>query len=153
MEDIKEKISDLADSLAMEYGIQVVDIELAGSKRKPLLRVFIDKKGGVTLDDCEKFSRALSASLDVEDPIKFSYILEVSSPGLDRPLKGVRDFETNVGKLARVITKESIDRQNFFMGRIIAVKDNNIKLLIGEKVEMDIPFEQISKARLEIEFK
>ena len=65
---------------------------LAGSSRKPLIRIFIDKENGVTLDDCGKFSRALSALLDVEDPIPTAYVLEVSSPGLDRPLKAHEGF-------------------------------------------------------------
>lgn len=153
MEAIKKKISELANSTADEYGVQVVDVELAGSLRRPTVRVFIDKENGVTLDDCEKFSRALAAILDVEDPIQTSYILEVSSPGLDRPLKAVEDFEGNIGKLVRIITKESINKQNFFVGRIMEVKNDKVRLSIDNKIEIDIPFDQISKARLEIEFK
>ncbi|MEW6107634.1 MAG: ribosome maturation factor RimP [Nitrospirota bacterium] len=153
MEDIKKKITELANSAAVGYGLEIVDIEITGSLRKPLVRIFIDKENGVTLDNCEQFSRALSVILDVEDPIQTSYALEVSSPGLDRPLKKIKDFERSVGKLARVITKESIDRQNFFLGRIMEVKDYTIRLLIDNKKEINIPFEQISKARLEIELK
>lgn len=153
MDTIKRKIHELADSTADEYGVQVVDVELAGNLRKPILKVFIDKENGVTLEDCEKFSRALSAVLDVEDPIRTPYTLEVSSPGLDRPLKGMKDFQRNAGKLVRLITKESINKQNFFIGRIIEAKDDNLKLLLENKDEIGIPFSQISKARLEIEFK
>jgi ribosome maturation factor RimP len=151
MEDIKGKIASLADSLSGEYHVEVVNIEMAGSLRKPTLRIFIDKEGGVTLDDCEKFSRGMSAVLDVEDPMRSPYVLEVSSPGLDRPLKRLKDFEASVGKLARVITRESIDKQNFFVGRIARVRDNMIFLSMKNDTEVTIPFELVSKARLEIE--
>jgi ribosome maturation factor RimP len=153
MEDIKKKISGLAGSVAAEYGVEVVDIEFAGSVRRPTVRIFIDKAGGVTLDDCARFSRAVSAVLDVEDPIRSPYVLEVSSPGLDRPLKRLRDFEMNTGKLARIITKESMERQNFFVGRITEVLDNTIVLTMKDNNEIKIPFELISRARLEIELK
>jgi len=153
MDDIKGKISGLAGSVAAEYGVEVVDIEFAGSMRRLTVRIFIDKTGGVTLDDCALFSRAVSAVLDVEDPIKSSYVLEVSSPGLDRPLKRLRDFEMSAGKLARIITRESIERQNFFVGRITEVRGNIIKLTMKDNVAIEIPFENVSKARLEIELK
>ncbi len=142
----------MAGSVAEEYGVRVVDIELAGSVRRPTVKIFIDKEGGVTLDDCERVSRAMSAVLDVEDPIRTPYVLEVSSPGLDRPLKGLRDFASNVGKLARVITKEAIGGQTFFIGRIVEVKGDMIRLLIENREEIEVPYEKVSKARLEIEF-
>jgi len=133
--------------------VEVVDIEFAGSMRRPTVRIFIDKTGGVTLDDCAQFSRAMSAVLDVEDPIKSSYVLEVSSPGLDRPLKRLRDFEMNTGRLARIITKESIERQNFFVGRITGLQDSTIILTMKDNTVIKIPFDLVSRARLEIELK
>ncbi|MDA8239107.1 MAG: ribosome maturation factor RimP [Nitrospiraceae bacterium] len=151
MEDIKGKITALAESVAGEYGVVVVDMEIAGNMRRPTLRIFIEKSGGVTLEDCERVSRAMSAVLDVEDPIKSPYVLEVSSPGLDRPLKRLKDFEASVGKLARIITRESIDKQNFFVGRITEVRDTTIILTMKNNTKMTIPVEQIAKARLEIE--
>jgi len=152
MEDIKKKITELADSIGVQYAVEIVDIELAGSSRKPLIRVFIDKEGGVTLEDCAQFSRALSALFDVEDPIPTSYTLEVSSPGLDRPLKVMRDFGRSVGKLARIITRERVEDQNVFTGRIAGAKGNIVTLSVDDR-EIEIPFDQISKARLEIELK
>ncbi|OHE56310.1 MAG: hypothetical protein A2027_02830, partial [Thermodesulfovibrio sp. RBG_19FT_COMBO_41_18] len=112
----------------------------------------IDKQGGVTLNDCERFSKSLGTVLDVENPFPGSYTLEISSPGLDRPLKGVKDFEKNKGKLARVITVEKIENQKFFIGRILEVSNHFVKLLVNER-KIDIPFDRISKARLEVEFK
>ncbi|MDA8433280.1 MAG: ribosome maturation factor RimP [Nitrospiraceae bacterium] len=151
MEDIKGKIAALAESVAGEYGVEVVDVEIAGSLRRPTLRLFIEKSGGVTLEDCERVSRAMSAVLDVEDPIKSAYVLEVSSPGLERPLKKLKDFEASVGKVARIITRESIDMQNFFVGRITEVSGTTIILTMKNDTKMTIPLEQIAKARLEIE--
>ncbi|HYA12346.1 MAG TPA: ribosome maturation factor RimP, partial [Thermodesulfovibrionales bacterium] len=100
--------------------------------------------------DCERFSRSLEALLDVEDPIPMSYTLEVSSPGLDRPLKELKDFEKNMGKLARIITIEKIENQNLFIGRILNADSDFLKLLVHSR-EIDIPFDKISKARLEVE--
>jgi ribosome maturation factor RimP len=152
MEDTKKRITELAGSVAQEYGVQVVDIELTGSIRRPTVKIFIDKEGGVTLDDCERVSRAMSAVLDVEDPIRTPYVLEVSSPGLDRPLKGLKDFESSTGKLARVIMKEAIGGQTFFIGRIVEVKGSVIRLLMENNKEIEVPYEKVSRARLEIEF-
>ncbi|MBM4140557.1 MAG: ribosome maturation factor RimP [Nitrospira sp.] len=150
-ENIKKKVLQLATQVADEQGIEVVDVELFG-KGKLLLRVVIDKEGGVTLGDCESFSRSFEAILDVEDPIPGSYTLEVSSPGLDRPLKEIKDFEKSTGKLARIVTTEKIENQNFFIGRIIEVSKVLIRLLVHER-EVPIPFEKIAKARLEVELK
>ena len=152
MEDMKKKIQELADSIAGQFAVDIVDVELSGSSRKPLIRIFIDKENGVTLDDCGKFSRALSALLDVEDPIPTAYVLEVSSPGLDRPLKVMRDFERSIGKLVRIVTRTKIDEQYVFTGRLTRVEGEHIILSFNDK-EMEIPFDQISRARLEIELK
>jgi len=150
-ENIKKEILTLASQVADEQGIEVVDVELFG-KGKLLLRVVIDREGGVTLGDCESFSRSLEAILDVENPVPGSYTLEVSSPGLDRPLKEIKDFEKSTGKLARIITTEKIENQNFFIGRIIEVSKGLIRILVHER-EITIPFEKIAKARLEVELK
>jgi len=152
MEDLKKKISELAGSVAEQQAVEVVDVELSGSSRKLLIRIFLDKEKGVTLDDCSHFSRALSALLDVEDPVPAAYILEVSSPGLDRPLKALKDFQRSIGKLVRIITKSRIEEQNVFTGRLARVEGESITLSFNDK-EIEIPFDQISKARLEIVLK
>lgn len=149
MDDIKQKLTQLAEQAADAHGVEIFDIELFG-KGKLLLRVLIDKEGGVTLDDCEHFSKSFSSLLDVEDPLQGSYNLEVSSPGMDRPLKRLIDFKKNTGKLARIVTADKIDNRNFFIGRISGVDKNIVKLMIKE-YEIPIPFDKISKARLEIE--
>ncbi len=146
---ITKKIRTLALEVAEEQGLDLYDIELLGTG-KLLLRVFVDKKGGVTLDDCENYSRNLGRLLDVEDPLPRSYTLEVSSPGLDRPLRGIRDYEQNKGKLARIVTLEKIENQNVFIGRISNTFHDHVTLMVHEK-KIDIAFDKISKARLEIE--
>ncbi len=149
MADLRNRVFSLAEQVAGEEGVSLFDIELLG-KGKLLLRVIIDKKEGVTLDECERFSKSFEALLDVENLIAGPYTLEVSSPGLDRPLRNPSDFVDNLGKLARIITKEKIENQNFFVGRIKEVRGNDITISVNER-EIVVPFESITKSRLEIE--
>ncbi len=145
----------MASEVATDEGFELCDLQIQGGGRKTLLRVFIDKDGGVTIADCERMSKNLGALLDVEDPIKTPYMLEVSSPGLDRPLIRQKDFQKNIGKLVRIVTLEKIDNQTFFIGRITDVGENWIRISYdkkGKSEDLFIPLEKISKARLEIEF-
>ncbi|MFL5246475.1 MAG: Imm1 family immunity protein [Myxococcales bacterium] len=103
-EEILEKVRNIAAPLAAAEGLELVDVEFAGAGGHPTLRLYIDKVGGVSLDDCTHVSRALSAALDVEDPIQGSYELEVSSPGLDRPLRTAEHFQRFAGENVRVKT-------------------------------------------------
>ncbi|HTZ18520.1 MAG TPA: ribosome maturation factor RimP [Dissulfurispiraceae bacterium] len=162
---IKDKIQELALQVTEDEQVELVDVIVLGSGRKTLVRLTIDKDGGVTVGDCEKVSRGVEALLDVEDVIANTYMLEVSSPGLDRPLTKMRDFERSVGKLARIITAEKIGDESFFIGRIIDTGDNFIRLRLEDKPakgarkkklpeeprDVFIPIEKISKAKLEIE--
>jgi ribosome maturation factor RimP len=148
---IKQKIFELASRVAEDEGLELVSADILGTGKRTMLRVVVDKIGGVTVGDCEKMSRSLEALLDVEDPIKGPYVLEVSSPGLDRPLSTQADFERSIEKLARIITTEKIDNQTFFIGRIIDVGEGWIRLKLDKK-DIFIPMDKISKARLEIEF-
>ena len=155
--DTKQSIVDdealkLARQVADDQSVEVLEVKLSGRGKGALLRVTIDRSGGVTLDDCERFSRSLGLLLEAEDSLQGSYNLEVSSPGLDRPLTALKDFERNKGKLVRIITKDKIDNQNFFLGRITGVTAGIIQLDINGE-ERNIPFDNISRARLEIEIK
>lgn len=155
---IKQKVFELASHIAENEGLELVSADILGTGKKTILRIVIDKEGGVTVGDCERMSRGLEALLDVEDPIKGHYVLEVSSPGIDRPLLTQADFEKNIEKLVRVTTTEKIDNQTFFIGRIIDVGEGWIRLKISKKgakkegKDIFIPMDKISKARLEIEF-
>ncbi|MBI4685079.1 MAG: ribosome maturation factor RimP [Nitrospirae bacterium] len=149
-ERIEQEVRKLAASVAEYQDIDIVEVKLFGKGRRTLLRITIDKIGGVALDECARFSRNLDPMLEAGGVIEGAYTLEVSSPGLDRPLIAHSDFEKSKGKLVRVIVKDKIDNQNFFIGRIIGVTADSVHLLIG-KEERVIPLVNISKARLEIE--
>src|SRR4030067_1840079 len=151
IEEIKNKITEMITPVINAMGIELYDVEFSKMKSKGLLRVFIEKQDGVTIDDCGRVSREIEAVLDVEDPIPFAYIIEVSSPGLDRPLKELNDFKRYSGKMVRVITHEPIDKQTFFIGKIIDVVDNDISFLLPKDRRVIIPYKNISKARLEVE--
>ncbi|MDP2278635.1 MAG: ribosome maturation factor RimP [Nitrospirota bacterium] len=148
----EETALKLASQVAEDQSVAVLGVRLSGRGKGTLLRVTIDRSGGVTLDDCERFSRRLGLLLDAEDSLQGSYNLEVSSPGLDRPLTALKDFERHKGKLVRIITKDKIDNQNFFLGRITNITADIIQLDINGE-ERNIPFDNISRARLEIEIK
>jgi ribosome maturation factor RimP len=151
MEELKKKVVEIIQPVIENMGMDLEDTELMKMGRKVLLKVFIDKEGGVSLHDCEQVSREIEAQLDVEDPIPYSYTLEVSSPGLDRPLKKPRDFKRFCGKKARVITTTPIDKQTFFIGEIIAADENEIKLLLPKEKEVTLRYSDISRAKLEID--
>lgn len=149
-QEVIKKVKTLAEGIASDNSFELVDVELLGSDRKTVIRVTIDKEGGVDLDDCQIMSRELESLLDVEDPFVGRYTLEVSSPGIDRPLKKIEDFVRFTGKKARIITKEKMDNQSFFIGIIKDVKENDILIQLEKKTVL-IPFNGIKKATLEIE--
>ena len=150
--NVEASVRALAAQVAADYGYELLDVYLLGGGKRTLLRVVIDKEGGVTLGDCELFSRRFEALLDVEDPIAGSYTLEVSSPGLDRPLRNIDDFRKSVGKLVRVVTKEKIENRTFFLGRLSGVDGDVIRLSLPDvKEDVVIPITMVAKAKLEIE--
>ncbi|MEE9524785.1 MAG: ribosome maturation factor RimP [Thermodesulfovibrionales bacterium] len=150
-QEVINKLKMLAEEVAEDNDMELVDVELLGSGRKSILRVTIDREGGVGLDDCRKVSRQLEALLDVEDPIQGSYTLEVSSPGMDRPLKKIEDFVKYRGRKVKIVTKDKIDDQNYFVGTISEVHDCDIMIELKKKT-ISVPFDTIKKATLEIEF-
>jgi ribosome maturation factor RimP len=151
LDKIKEKVRGIIEPVINAIDIKLDDLELSKMRGKALLRVFIDREGGVTIDDCERVSREVEAVLDVEDPIPCSYVLEVSSPGLDRPLKSPEDFKRFTGRNARVVTRQPVDKQTFFTGSIAAAGDTEIVLLLPQDRQVAIEYKNISKARLEVE--
>jgi len=151
IEELKNRLTGLIDPIVRAAGVELDDIEILKMKGKILLRVYIDKEGGVTIDDCELVSRDFEAVLDVEDPIPYSYVLEVSSPGLDRPLKKPNDFRRFSGKKVRLVTKAAVEKQNFFVGEIGLATDDTVVLLLPNDKKIAIPYDNISRARLEVE--
>ncbi len=150
MSRVEAKIRQLAQEAAQGLGYTLEDVQLLGSGRKLVLRINIDKEGGVTIRDCELMSRQLGALLDVEDLIPGRYFLEVSSPGLDRPLKGPADFLKHRGKLVRVSTRTPFEGQTFLIGRLEEAKEDSFVMRVGEK-DLEVPYKAVAKARLEIE--
>jgi ribosome maturation factor RimP len=133
-------------------GYELVGVELTGqAKGGRLLRIYIDHADGINLDDCVQVSHQVSGVLDVEDPIRENYRLEVSSPGLDRPLFEKQHFERFTGHRARVKTRAKIDGRHRFTGVLRGLKENAVLLEDEEKLYR-IPFDDIETARLVAEF-
>jgi ribosome maturation factor RimP len=151
LEELAGKIRELIEPAIDSMGVELDDMELGRMKGKILLRVYIEKQGGVSIDDCEKVSREIATVLDVEDPVPGAYVLEVSSPGLDRPLRKPRDFIRFSGKKVRVVTNEPVDKQTFFVGKIENATDEDVMLVLQKDKKITISYNNISKARLEVE--
>lgn len=149
---LENTLNDILEPVAGDLGVSLEYLELTKMRGKFLLRVFIDKEGGVTLDDCERVSREAETVLDVEDPIPYSYTLEVSSPGLDRPLRNPDDFKKFSGKMARVTTSRPIENQTFFIGEITNAGDTDITLRLPKERVVTIPHDLITRARLEVTY-
>jgi ribosome maturation factor RimP len=132
-------------------GFELVDAELTGSGSHALLRVYIDSPGGISVKDCAMVSRQLSAVLDVEDPIPGHYTLEVSSPGLDRPLVQRKDFERFTGADVKVRLLQPVLGRRNFTGRLKGVEGDHIVLEMDTE-SYDLAFENIEKARLVPQF-
>ena len=151
-DDARRKIEELAASICERHGCELFLIEIVEAGRHSLLRVAIDREGGGTLDDCAKVSEALSVVLDVEDPIPHGYRLEVSSPGLDRPLRGPRDFERFVGRKVRIVTHHAVGGrgQTTFVGKLVAYADQAATLEM-RGAEVRIAQDEIKRANVEYE--
>ncbi len=151
--EIEDRIARLAEPVAASLGVTLVRVRYQGTRTSGALRLTIDKSGGVTLDDCTRLSRALGHALDVEEPIDHRYTLEVSSPGLDRPLEDRRDFEQAVGRLTRIKTHPSWDGPRLLVGRLKGVEPATVRIEDGEGGrEWSVPWEAIAQARLEVEW-
>lgn len=144
---IVDKVYELAGTLCESEQIELVYVQFQREPSGRVLRVYIDKIGGVGLDDCVHFSRQLSDILDIYLETETSYNLEVSSPGTDRPLGRLQDFERFKGNMAKIKSARAIDGQKNFKGVLLGVTDENIKLQAQNK-DLEIPFADIIKARL-----
>jgi len=147
-ESLISRVSGLAEQVASAIGMEVVLIEIKGDGNRSVVRTYIDQPSGITLDDCERFSRRFSVTLDVEDWIPFSYVLEVSSPGVNRPLVKEADYVRFSGKNARLRTRYPLEGQQNFKGRIAGVFEGRIKLEIAPGKQVEIALADIEKASL-----
>jgi ribosome maturation factor RimP len=150
-EEILERVRGIAAPLAAQEGLELIDVELGGPGGRQTLRLFIDKVGGVSLDDCTSVSRAVSAALDVEDPIDGAYDLEVSSPGIDRPLRTADHFQKFAGSRVRVKTFGPLpecENRRTFVG-ILQGYDNGVIVLDVDGKLFRVPHAQVSKANVD----
>lgn len=157
--DATERIRAVAERVAASHGLELFDLQLRRESIGWVVRVFIDRPGSpgasddsVGIEDCARVSRELSAILDVDDPLDRSYTLEVSSPGLDRPLRDERDFRRFTGRRAKVTVAPAVDGQSHFAGRIEGVEDGALLFEAEGRKRHRIPLGAIKRARLDVEF-
>ncbi len=143
-----EIVEDLFAVIAGEAGVELVDVEMKTSQGRLHLVVYIDQPQGITLEDCERVSRLLGELLDMKDPIPSSYMLEVSSPGIERPLKKKDDFIRFSGRYVKIKTYRKLEGQKNFKGLLVGMEDDRLVLQLenGREVRMDLG--EISKAQL-----
>jgi ribosome maturation factor RimP len=148
--DQRESILRAAESLLRDTDTEVVDVETAGSSRGLIVRVYVDRAEGVSVEDCVRVSRALGDQLDADDVIPGRYVLEVSSPGIDRPLRRPGDFDRFAGEEAQVTTYEKIDGKHRHRGRLAGFDAGENAVLLEEEggVRVSIPLSGIRKANL-----
>ena len=154
-----DRVRAIAERVASSHGLEVWDVVSRRETGGQVMKVFIDRPGpaatpdeSVSIEDCELVSREIGTILDVEDPLPFAYTLEVSSPGLDRPLRGETDYRRFAGRLAKIVVSEAVDNQKAFEGRLRGVEEGAV-LLEGPKGRMHrLPMRLIARGRLEVEF-
>lgn len=162
-----ERIREIALRVARARGLEISDLELVREHGAQVLRVVLDTPWpapsepsgarvdgpeGVTLDDCARVSEELSTILDVEDPMPDRYTLEVSSPGLDRPLRNRSDYERFQGRLAKIVLSEPVNRQTAFAGRLRGIEGDEVLFESEGGKHVRLPLRLISRARLDVEF-
>ena len=150
-QSIAERHEKIAVESAGRNGVEYVNTEIVGTKRNMVVRVYIDKPEGVTIEDCSTVSHDMEAVLDADDFMPTAYTLEVSSPGLERGLYKLDDFKKFAGKKAKVKTASAIDGQANFNGRIVEVDGTDIVFEDRTNGTVRIPFETVAKANLKVD--
>jgi ribosome maturation factor RimP len=148
--EIIDRVRVIADPILTSDGMELVEVEYRREGRGWVLRLYIDKEGGVTVDDCGHISQEVGRSLDVEDFILTPYTLEVSSPGLTRPLRNEKDFLRYSNRLIKVKTFGPIENRRQFKGRLLGISENRIQIQVDGEV-FQIPLADIARANLEID--
>jgi ribosome maturation factor RimP len=160
------RIRAAADRVARSCGLEIFDVQLRRESVGLVLRVVIDRplahdgqgrvvverpEQSIGIEDCQRVSQDLSAILDVEDAVDAAYTLEVSSPGLERPLRGAPDYERFTGRMAKIVVREAVDRQMHFEGRLLGVEDGVVVLEAGRRKVVRLPLDNIARGRLAVE--
>ncbi|RKD24267.1 ribosome maturation factor RimP [Ammoniphilus oxalaticus] len=148
---VTSRVGELAEPILEEMNLDLIDIEFQKEGSNWFLRVFIDKEGGVDIDDCGIVSEKLSKRLDEVDPIQQAYFLEVSSPGIERPLKNEKDIHWAVGKRVNLSTYEPIENMKIFEGTLTEFDGTALSVLEGKKT-YQIPYDKVAKARIAVVF-
>lgn len=153
------RVREIAVRVAAAYGLEIFDITIGREAGGEVLRVVLDRPGpgatpeeSVGIGDCERVSHELSTILDVEDVVPGAYTLEVSSPGLDRPLRHAADFRRFAGRAAKIVTREPVERQTAFKGRLRGVEGDDVLFEKEGGKRVRLPLALISRARLDVEF-
>ncbi|MCI3919465.1 ribosome maturation factor RimP [Paenibacillus sp. TRM 82003] len=153
--EVQQFVAELVTPFLDEEGFELVDVEYVSEGGNRYLRVYVDKEGGIDIDECGRVSEYLSDQLDKKDPITDAYILEVSSPGAERPLKKPEDFRRAVGKDVFVTTYEKVDGAKEFEGPLVAYDGESLTVKAGKKgkaKDVTIAMNQVANARLTIIF-
>lgn len=154
-QQIAERVRAIAAPIVWALGLELVEVASSGQGARTLVRVFIDKPGGIGLNDCEQVHLSLGTALDVEDPIPHTYTLEVSSPGLDRPFKRREDYRRSVGKQVCVKLRQPHEGQWRVVGRLVEVEEPGVTLAVTQSRQdqtVRLEWGAIAEARLEVEF-
>jgi ribosome maturation factor RimP len=163
--DVVERVREIAGRIAASYGLEIYDVQYRREGPGLVLRVRLDRpwhgrrpdaaEESVTVEDCARISRDLSAILDVEDVVPGAYVLEVSSPGLDRPIRNAAEYSRFEGRRAKVVVREAIDGQMFFKGRLGGMEEGDVPAVIivtDDGRRHRVPIGAITRANLEVEF-
>lgn len=151
-EQYEQKTEEILLPIIEEHGFELVDVEYVKEGRSWYLRAYIDKPGGITIDDCEAVSRKLSDQLDEKDYIEDAYILEVSSPGLGRPLKKEKDYKRSLGAEVEIRTYRMIEKQKEFIGILKGYDENTVTIETGDGTEKIFDKSDIALIRLAFDF-
>ena len=150
-DSIGARVQEIAERVAIDHGLELVHVEVAGTDNKPIVRVFIDKPQGVTHDDCSEVSTHMGTILDVEDFIHAAYTLEVSSPGIERGLYKRKDYERFAGSNAKLKIRQPINGQRNFRGRLLGLDGDDIIFDDRTNGRVQIPLDLVTKANLEVD--
>ncbi|MDY0163700.1 ribosome maturation factor RimP [Desulfobotulus sp.] len=141
------RIQDLAQPLLESHGLELVLAEFASENGRRILRILMDKPGGITLDDCARFAREFGYLLDIHMDIPGQYTLEVSSPGINRPLVSPRDFERFAGETVKIRTHAPLEGQRNYKGELLGITEGQVTIKLAERT-VAIPYGEIQSARL-----
>lgn len=150
--DVDGQIWTITQEVVSELGYELVDIELTGNRSQHLIRVYVEKPGGILLADCVAVSRELGKRLDEKDVIENSYRLEISSPGIERPLRKIQDYERYVGYRVRIRLKGGLKGKRKIVGKLDEVEENIVRIISNNGEKISFSLADIAKANLDVDW-